>query len=160
MRVAFLLAALFALAAACGDDSDAGQRVVAQFTVEGAGMQPSLPHGTVVDVLDYGSIQPQRGDVIVFQYPVLPNRDFIKRIIGVAGDTIEIDPEENQVLVNGEIIDEPYVQGPTTCFSQCEFVVPADSYFVLGDNRPNSSDSRQGWFVPKENIIGLAQIPE
>ncbi|MBI2914053.1 MAG: signal peptidase I [Chloroflexi bacterium] len=167
------------------------------FRVEGASMVPSLEDGEylIVNKLSYAQLDlsifnwlpffdagddpvhhlwaaPDRGDVIVFRAPTSPDRDFIKRIIGVPGDTIEIVPDKTQVLVNGNAIDEPYIQGTTTCSRGCGPwpVPPANSpesmkacgspacYFVMGDNRQNSSDSRQGWLVPEENIIGKALI--
>lgn len=165
------------------------------FRVDGASMQPSLQNGEylIVNKLAYASVDlgpfdwlpfvnadedgttlwgnPQRGDVIVFRAPTDTNRDFIKRIIGVPGDTVEIDDSNGEVRVNGELLDEPYIQGKTTCQRACTVVIPqrgtADSraecgseacYFVMGDNRQNSSDSRQDWLVPEENIIGKALI--
>jgi len=102
---------------------------------------------------------PGRGDVIVFRAPTNLSRDFIKRIIGVPGDTVEIDRDTNTVRLNGEVISESYIQGETTCSNICgPWIVPEGAYFVMGDNRQNSSDSRQGWFVPEENIVGKALI--
>ena len=163
-----------------------GGGALQNFKVEGASMQPSLDNGEylIVNKLTYAEIDlsifnwvpffdagddpvyhlwasPARGDVIVFRSPTaLPQeRDFIKRIIGVPGDEVEIDRETSGVQVNGKVLDEPYVYGKTTCSSSCgPWVVPERSYFVMGDNRSNSSDSRQGWFVPEENIIGKALI--
>ncbi len=158
------------------------------FRVEGASMDPSLDSGEylIVNKLAYAELDlgifnwlpffdagdnpvhhlwdsPDRGDVIVFISPRDlargNNRDFIKRIIGVPGDVLEIDRETNEVMVNGEVIDEPYIAGVTRCTSTCgPWVVPERASFVMGDNRQNSSDSRQGWFVPEENIIGKALI--
>jgi signal peptidase I len=154
------------------------------FRVEGASMEPSLDNGEflIVNKLAYTQIDlsifdwlpffdagddpvhhlwsaPSRGDVIVFRAPTSVNRDFIKRIVGIPGDVLQIDPATNAVLVNGESIDEPYIDGRTTCQSSCgPWTVPEGAYFVMGDNRQNSSDSRQGWFVPEENIIGKALI--
>lgn len=154
------------------------------FKVEGSSMEPSLDHGEylIVNRLAYAEIDlsifdwvpffdagdnpvhhlwgsPGRGDVIVFSSPTNINRDFIKRIIGVPGDVVEIDRESGAVRVNGEILDEPYTRGKSACSTSCgPWVVPERSYFVMGDNRSNSSDSRQGWFVPEENIIGKALI--
>jgi len=154
------------------------------FRVEGQSMQPSLDDGEylIVNKLTYSQIDtslfdwlpffdsgdspvhhlwatPERGDVIVFRAPTNPDRDFIKRIIGVPGDTIEIEAPTGTVKVNGGPLDEPYIQGKTTCQSACgPWLVPEKSYFVMGDNRQNSSDSRQGWYVPEENIIGKALI--
>ena len=107
---------------------------------------------------DYGDAAPQRGDIIVFRSPTNVNRDFIKRIIGVPGDVVEIDQATETVKVNGEAIDEPYIAGRTVCRSTCgPWVVPKRAYFVLGDNRQNSTDSRRGWFVPEENILGRVE---
>lgn len=115
--------------------------------------------------------RPSRGDVVVFAAPTAPSRDFIKRIIGVPGDNIVIDGSNGEVSVNGVVLDEPYIQGKTNCNTACEYDIPAagaqeafdtcgssECYFVMGDNRQNSSDSRQGWLVPKENIIGKTLI--
>jgi signal peptidase I len=156
------------------------------FKVEGASMEPSLDNGEylIVNRLAYAEIDlsifdwvpffdagdnpvhhlwssPARGDVIVFRSPTSPGfeRDFIKRIIGVPGDVVEIDRETGVVRVNEQAINEPYIRGKTNCSSSCgPWVVPERSYLVMGDNRNNSSDSRQGWFVPEENIIGKALI--
>jgi signal peptidase I len=154
------------------------------FRVEGQSMQPSLEDGEylIVNKLTYSQIDlsildwipffdsgdnpvhhlwatPNRGDVIVFRAPTSPDRDFIKRIIGVPGDTVTIADAKGEVSVNGKPLDEPYIRGKTTCQNACgPWRVPEKSYFVMGDNRQNSSDSRQGWFVPEENIIGKALI--
>jgi len=110
----------------------------------------------------------RRGDIIVFKYPENPERDFIKRVIGLAGETIEL--KDHRILVNGAPIDEPYAHylprpegsgqhevtsddvrdryGPVT--------VPPDALFVMGDNRDNSADSRYWGFLPKANVKGKA----
>ena len=96
---------------------------------------------------------PERGDVVVFQSPRYPERDFIKRIIGEPGDKVEI--RSGVVYINDEPIDEPYTQGATTC--PCgPWQVGEDHYFVLGDHRSNSSDSRQFGPIAEESIIGKA----
>ncbi len=161
-----------------------GGGALQNFRVEGASMEPSLDSGEylIVNKLGYAEIDlsifdwlpffdsgdnpvhhlwgtPSRGDVIVFHSPTNVNRDFIKRIIGVPGDTVQIDRDTGTVRLNGEVIEESYIQGETTCSSSCgPWVVPERAYFVMGDNRQNSSDSRQGWFVPEGNIIGKALI--
>jgi signal peptidase I len=113
-----------------------------------------------------GLRHPQRGDIIVFKYPQDEKRDFIKRIVGTPGETVQV--RGDQVYVNGKLMVEPYVRkldGPlgdrssTYCGYAygCEpTVVPADSYFVMGDNRNNSQDSRYWGFVRKEKIKGKA----
>jgi signal peptidase I len=128
-------------------------------------------YGPEVPLTDHrlpGLRSPTRGDIIVFKYPQDEKRDFIKRIIGTPGDTVQVRGE--QVFVNGKALVEPYVRkldGPlgergshsTYCGYAygCEpTVVPADSYFVMGDNRNNSQDSRYWGFVRREKIKGKA----
>jgi len=111
-----------------------------------------------------GLRDPQRGDVIVFKYPNDETRDFIKRIIAVGGDTIQV--RDNRVVLNGRPIDEPYVRpgsfsapasGPCGYAYGCDALqVPANAYFVMGDNRDNSQDSRYWGFVHREKIRGKA----
>jgi len=114
-----------------------------------------------------GLRHPTRGDIIVFKYPQDEKRDFIKRIIGTPGDTVQV--RGDQVFVNGQALVEPYVRRldgafgdraqPTYCgyAYACEpTVVPSDSYFVMGDNRNNSQDSRYWGFVRKDKIKGKA----
>ncbi len=163
---------------------EGGGGTIQNFRVEGTSMEPSLDSGEylIVNKLTYAEIDlsifdwlpffdsgdnpvhhlwdtPSRGDVIVFRSPTNLNRDFIKRIIGVPGDTVEIDKAAGTVMLNGQAIEEPYIRGETTCSNTCgPWVVPEAAYFVMGDNRLNSTDSRQGWFVPEGNIIGKALI--
>jgi signal peptidase I len=110
----------------------------------------------------------RRGDIVVFKYPEDPERDFIKRVIGLPGETIEL--RDHRIHVNGRPIDEPYAHylprpagpggGETTSDDVRDHygpvVVPADSVFVMGDNRDNSQDSRYWGFLPKQNIKGKA----
>ena len=98
---------------------------------------------------------PERGEVIVFHYPVDPKRDFVKRVIGVPGDRISI--KEGTVLVNGAALSEPYIVAQDTS-NMSERKMGRREYFVLGDNRPGSTDSRKGWNVPEENILGKVWI--
>lgn len=98
---------------------------------------------------------PKRGDVIVFRYPLDPNRDFIKRVIGEPGDTVAI--KEGTVYLNGQAIHEPYVK-TVPRYDLAEQTVPPNQYFVLGDNRNSSSDSHVWGMVPRENIIGQALL--
>ena len=97
----------------------------------------------------------ERGDVVVFRYPPDPSKSYIKRVIGVAGDHIRIDG--GQVYVNGEALDEGYVPPAyTDARSYPEITVPPDSYFVLGDHRSMSSDSREFGAVNQTFIYGKA----
>ena len=94
-----------------------------------------------------------RGDILVFKYPKDPSKGYIKRLIGLPGDIVEIRGEE--VWVNGSKLSEPYVAS-TINLSQIlhsPVTVPAHSYYLLGDNRDNSSDSRSWGFVPEELLI-------
>ncbi|MBI2834090.1 MAG: signal peptidase I [Acidobacteria bacterium] len=108
----------------------------------------------------------RRGDVIVFKYPEEPDRDFIKRVIGLPGEAVEV--RQKKVYIDGRPIDEPYVHFIEAAGSQQEFTsfdvrerygpvtVPADHYFVMGDNRDNSQDSRYWGFLPRAYIKGKA----
>ena len=127
-------------------------------------------YGPELPVTDYrlpGLRHPVRGDIIVFKYPQDEKRDFIKRIVGTPGDTVQV--RGDQVFLNGQLLAESYVrrmEGPLGDRAQpsycgytygCEpTVVPADSYFVMGDNRNNSQDSRYWGFVKKDKIKGKA----
>ena len=131
--------------------------VARAFTVDGPSMRPTLEDGQrlLVDRLTYRFQDPQRGDVIVFRYPANPRQHFIKRIIAIPGDEVLI--SRGTVYVNGVALEEPYIAGPMFG-SFGPVVVPPDSYFVLGDNRNNSEDSRDRrvGFVPRDHIIGRA----
>ena len=111
-----------------------------------------------------GFRKPERGDIVVFKYPNDESRDFIKRIIAVGGDTVQV--QDNRVKLNGRPIEEPYVRPgsiPAVPSGHCgylygceQLVVPPGSYFVMGDNRDNSQDSRYWGFVRGEKIRGKA----
>jgi signal peptidase I, bacterial type len=109
----------------------------------------------------------RRGDIVVFKYPDEPDRDFIKRVIGLPGETIEL--RNKKVFVNGRPLDEPYVHFLTPPSNDYQEVtsydvrerfgpvtVPADQYFVMGDNRDNSQDSRYWGFLPRGHVKGKA----
>lgn len=106
---------------------------------------------------------PEHGDIIVFEYPDNPKVDYIKRVVGVPGDVIEV--RDKRVYRNGQLLDEPYVIHKDSGYEMRRdnfgpAVVPADSYFCLGDNRDQSQDSRlwRNTFVKKEAIRGKALI--
>jgi len=157
--------------------------VIRQFAVQAF----TIPSGSMMDTLligDYilvnkflygaelpltdahlpGLRKPRRGDIVVFKYPNDESRDFIKRIVAVEGDTVQV--QDNRVILNGRLIDEPYVRPgsiPAVPSAHCGYlyacdplVVPAGSYFVMGDNRDNSQDSRYWGFVHRDKIRGKA----
>jgi signal peptidase I len=108
----------------------------------------------------------RRGDIVVFKYPDEPQRDFIKRVIGLPGDTLEL--RAKKVHVNGTPLDEPYIHFLTPASEGSEITsldvreqygpvtVPANQYFVMGDNRDNSQDSRYWGFLPRDYVKGKA----
>ena len=125
--------------------------------VEGTSMMPSLDDQERIFVNKFVyRLEPiQRGDIVVFRYPRDPSKSFIKRVVGLAGDHIRIDA--GRVFVNGTLLDEDYV--PLAYEDQRsypEFVVPLDSYFVLGDHRSLSNDSRDFGSVNQSYIYGKA----
>lgn len=97
---------------------------------------------------------PQRQQIVIFRPPFNPNSpDYVKRVIGLPGDTVDI--HAGAVWVNGKPLDEPYLEEPMDEHERRgPYQVPANSYFVMGDNRGNSEDSRIWGFVPRANIIG------
>jgi len=127
--------------------------------VEGTSMMPSLTNQERIFINKFtyklGSGQIDRGDTVVFLFPEDKSKSYIKRVIGVPGDRIRID--EGQVFVNGKPLDEPYVpEDYRDRMSKEERVVPLDNYFVLGDHRNSSNDSRAWGYVPKNLIYGKA----
>jgi len=125
--------------------------------VEGTSMMPSLEdqERIFVNKFVYRWEPIQRGDVVVFRYPRDPSKSFIKRVVGVAGDRVRIDA--GRVWVNGKQLDEDYVpRAYEDLRSYPETVVPPDSYFVLGDHRSLSNDSRDFGPVTESYIYGKA----
>ena len=126
------------------------------FRIQGASMLPTMHDGQylIINKLAYMLDEPERGEIIVLHFPDNRARDFIKRVIGLPGDEISI--SEGVVTVNGVIIDEPYINAATPENQVWE--VPEDQFFVMGDNRPNSSDSRRWSYLPRADIIGRAWV--
>ncbi len=158
------------------------QSVVKNFKVEGTSMEPTLHDNEflLVDKAVYWSVNPaaaqrffpnakveegtgrvylfhgpQRGDIIVFRYPHDPSRDFIKRVIGLPGDVVEVRNEH--VYVNGRALVEPYILAAPR-YTMAPVRVPPGQYFVLGDNRNDSSDSHVWGTVPWYDIVGQAWV--
>jgi len=137
------------------------------FVVEGKSMEPTLHNAEylIVDKIEYRLHAPQRGDVIVFKAPEAPDQNYIKRIIGLPGETVTI--KDNRVYVNGTQVEEQYIadsmpatasdDGTASAFF-LEQKLSSSEYFVMGDNRDHSSDSRRWGPLPKQNILGKAQV--
>jgi signal peptidase I len=132
----------------------------ARYVVDGTSMEPTLHTGQflIVNRLIYRLGFPQRGDIIVFHYPGDPTDDYVKRIIGLPGDHLLI--EGGKLYINDVLLDEPYLPENMRTFPRSRYsnVVPEDSYFVLGDNRLGSSDSRNWGMLERELIIGKASF--
>ncbi|MES0360160.1 MAG: signal peptidase I [Anaerolineales bacterium] len=128
--------------------------VSARIRVDGASMEPTLQSGefVIVNKLAYWFGDPSIGDVIVFHFPRDPDQEYIKRIIGLPGDQVEI--KDGSVFVNGQVLSEDYIAASPVY--QVSTEVPEDSLFVLGDNRNNSSDSHNWGPVPLDYVIGKA----
>ena len=130
--------------------------------VKGSSMYPNFYDSEylLTDKISYRFNQPKRGEVIVFKAPKNEDYDYIKRIIGLPGETIMI--SNGKTYVNGKLLKEIYLPpsmgttGGDLWQEGKSIIVPADNYFVMGDNRNHSSDSRDWGPVPKENIIGKA----
>lgn len=146
------------------------------FKIPSGSMRMTLIEGDrlIVNKLRYGAKVPftskrlpgyseiQRGDIIVFKYPVNPKRDFIKRLIALEGEEVEI--IHGDIYINGELVQDPLIKNieyyPTGAFllKHQKITVPKDHVFVLGDNSQSSSDSRVWGFVPVKNIVGRAEV--
>jgi signal peptidase I len=135
--------------------------VAEPFVVSGSSMVPNFHNKEylVVDKVSYRFGEPKRGDVIVFKYPKDTSQYFIKRIIGLPGERIQIDNGQvkifNEEHPEGAIVTEPYLASQNATFGKTDIVTLGSSeYYVLGDNRLASSDSRVWGVLPKHNIIG------
>lgn len=127
--------------------------------VEGTSMMPTLTEGEriFINKITYtlGTGKIDRGDTVVFWYPLDPSKSYIKRVIGVPGDRIEM--YKGEVYVNGMDLNEPYVpEAYRDNYSMPRTVIPMDKYFVMGDHRSSSNDSRAWGMVDRKNIYGKA----
>ena len=153
------------------------QGTVRNFKVEGSSMSPTLEGGQylVVDQVSYFKLNierlsrivpfwdatgtnpkfafdpPVRGEIIVFRYPEDPTKDFVKRVVGLPGESVEV--REGTVYVDGHSLKEPYLQRSDRS-SASQLNLEEQEYYVIGDNRRNSNDSRAWGVVPEENIVG------
>lgn len=152
------------------------RNVVQNFRIEGVSMEPNFHDSQFLFInrwaycpgvhLDVAPLdlhfsrtrclwQPQRGDVIVFRYPRDLTKDYIKRVIGLPGESVEV--RNGQVFVNDQALPEPFQPNPGT-YTSPPTVVPANQVYVMGDNRNNSSDSHLWGPLPEEDIVGRAWL--
>ncbi|RMG71896.1 MAG: signal peptidase I [Chloroflexi bacterium] len=129
-----------------------------RFVVQGASMEPTFQNDQllIVSRLNYVFGNPQRGDIIVFHFPGDTTQDYIKRVIGLPGETVEI--RDTHVYINGEQLIEPYINEPCDPY-HCpdrSWMLGDDEYFVMGDNRNHSSDSRSDTvgLISRQYIVG------
>jgi len=135
--------------------------LIQAFRVQGSSMFPNFEDGEMIltNKITYRFSQPKRGDVVIFQSPA-SKKDLIKRIIGLPGETLSI--ENGKVEINGQDLEEKYLSVKTSSGNFLTdgntYTIPNNNFIVLGDNRPNSQDSREWGPVEKEYIIGKAWI--
>ena len=136
--------------------------IISPFVVDGESMHPTFENldYLIVDEAVYDFKSPARGDVVVFRYPLNPSVFYIKRIIGLPGETVSINRGVVTITtVNGQemTLNEPYIVNEDATYTK-DVSLSAGEYFVMGDNRPNSSDSRVWGVLPKKNIIGRVDL--
>ena len=139
--------------------------IVEAFKIPSGSMIPTLEIGDriFVNKLIYRFKEPQRGDIVVFKYPEDPKRYFVKRLVGVGNDVVEI--KDGNIIINGKIIDKPpifqkvyyYNRGKYGAYGE-KIKVPARHFYFLGDNSMVSKDSRYWGFVPRKYIVGKAFV--
>ena len=128
------------------------------FVVDGASMDPTFETGDylIVDELSYRFETPKRGSVLIFKYPKDPKKSFIKRVIGLPGETVLLSGGQvtitNAEYPDGFTLDEPYVELKKS--DNAKYTLGTDEYYVMGDNRLGSADSRIWGAVPEKNIVG------
>lgn len=138
--------------------------LIQPFFVKGASMEPNFEDGQylIVDEISYRFGAPQRGDVLVFKYPLDPSQFYIKRIIGLPGEKVEVKDGHvyvfNKANPDGWMVDESYLPNGGLTYGDTELQLGEDEYFVMGDNRAVSYDSRRWGVLPKKDIIGKVAL--
>lgn len=144
--------------------------LIQPFIVEGSSMSKTLSNNDylLIDKVSYRLHPARRGDIIVFRYPKNPKLNYIKRVIGLPGERIKITPNAVEIFnndhpVSGIKLDESYLKDPRGKMingyqKSIEVEIPENQYFVMGDNRLGSSDSREWGLLPKANIIGRSLV--
>jgi len=131
------------------------QTTIQSSIVDGSSMLPGLENGErlIVNKAAFRFGDPQRGDIVIIHPPMNPEKQWVKRVIGLPGDIVEV--KNGIVYVNNIPLDEPYINAPPR-YTLKPYQVDEGNYFVMGDNRNNSNDSHSGggWTVPREDIIG------
>lgn len=134
--------------------------LIEAFKIPTSAMEPTLivSDHILAEKFSKAAKEPRRGDIIVFKSPQHENKNFVKRVVGIAGDVVEL--RNKTLYVNGQLVQEDYIspstQGTVPTFGP--ITVPANSLFVMGDNRENSLDSRIFGFVNTSNVIGHAKV--
>ncbi len=128
----------------------------ARFQVRGSSMEPTLHNEQylVISKVTYWVHPPERGDIIVFQPPNNPDEDYIKRVVGLPGERVKV--QDGTILVDGTAIEEAYIANPASYSGVWN--LGEKEFFVLGDNRGNSSDSHSWGLLPQENVVGKAWL--
>ncbi len=128
--------------------------VAQSFLVEGYSMEPTLENGekVMVEKVSYRFRDPKRGEIIIIKNPLKRRDIYIKRVVGLPGDTIEV--KNGQIFINGILLEEDYVLEPFNSWYSGTFFVPEGHVFVLGDNRNHSDDSRRIGPIPYGDVIG------
>jgi signal peptidase I len=138
--------------------------LVQPFLVSGSSMVPNFSDGDylLIDEVTYHFRQPERGEVVVFKYPKEESVYFIKRVIGLPGERVEVNDGKvtiiNKEHPDGMVLDERYLPGSIATAGNGTFDVPPGNYFVLGDNRPYSFDSRTWGMLPQKDLVGLVHF--
>lgn len=128
--------------------------VAQSYLVEGYSMEPTLSNGerVMIEKISYRFRAPKRGEIVIIKNPLAKKDIYIKRVVGVPGDFIEI--KQGSVYLNGSLLEEDYIKEPVAFWYSNEFLVPKDHVFVLGDNRNHSDDSRRIGPIPYKNVLG------
>lgn len=134
----------------------AARAAVHIYSIPSRSMAPTLEVGDQIVVTRYMRTEPERGEVIVFRSPLAADELMVKRVIGVPGDVV--DSRLGRVRVGGHTLAEPYVLRAAATGAIEAQIIPADSYYVLGDNRDDSLDSRAWGYVSRERIVGRARL--
>lgn len=131
---------------------------IQNYRIEGSSMEPNFHHGEylLVNKLAYRLGEYERGDVIVFKYPGDTTKDYIKRVIGLPGDVVEI--RDGVLYVNDQMVSEPYQTMPMNFLNEPPRIVEAGTLYVMGDNRPASSDTRDWGLLNQDLVIGQAWL--